>query len=467
MQTVTTSWLKNIELLNTVPDEQLQWLIDHSEHYELPTGEFLFVPDKVISGTHFIIEGKLLIYTNQNGSRRELGYFDEGDITGYLPYSRGKVSFGYAVAVSNMQLMTFPIGLTMELIKNHFELTQALVHVMSDRVREYTALQQQNEKMMALGKLSAGLTHELNNPASAIVRDSMSLKKHLHMQPEAFKQIIGVKMNPDQVEGVTDKLFKVLSVTDHPRLTLKQRTEREGQISDWLDDYEVENAYDLAENFTEFNFTTADLDDFKQFVPDAYLSPIFNWINNVLVTEKMVEDIRQSSQRIAELVKSVKNFTHMDRAQDMQYADIHDGIANTLTMLGYKVRKGNITVVKEYDETLPKVKAFIGELNQVWTNLIDNALDAMEAAGKGILTIKTHQDSSGCVCVSIIDDGTGIPEDVQSRIFDPFFTTKQMGKGTGMGLEVVQRIVSQHNGSVSVNSKPGHTAFTVCFPING
>jgi signal transduction histidine kinase len=156
----------------------------------------------------------------------------------------------------------------------------------------------------------------------------------------------------------------------------------------------------------------------------------------------------------------------MDQGQEKQYADIRIGIKNTLQMLIYKIKKGNITMAKDFDETLPPVKAQIGELNQVWTNLIDNALDAMEPNGKGTLTIKTEKERE-FVKVSIIDDGPGIPEDILSRIFDPFFTTKEMGKGTGMGLEVVQRIVHQHNGSIKVRSEPGHTVFEVCFPIDG
>jgi signal transduction histidine kinase len=466
MQTVTTNWLKAIEALKEVPEEQLQWLIDNSTYLVLEDGERIFEPGEPISGTFFIIEGNIFIYTMQNGTRREFDPFEPGDITGYLPYSRGKIAFGYGEAIGHTEVMKFPVEKSMEMIKNHFELTQALVHVMSDRVREVTALQQQNEKMMALGKLSAGLAHELNNPASAIVRDSVSLKKHLQLQPDTFRNIIGIQMSTEQLEGVTGKLFKVLSESSHTRLTLKQRNEREEQLGEWLDEHEVENSYDLAENFTEFDFKTTDLDNFGDCIPAQHLSPVLNWINNVLVTEKMVEDIQESSQRISDLVCSVKNYTHMDRAQDKQFADIHNGIDNTLTMLGYKIKKGNITLVKDYDETLPHVKALIGELNQVWTNLIDNALDAMEPNKQGTLTIKTLKNSND-VHVHIIDNGPGISKDIQDKVFDAFFTTKKMGKGTGMGLDVVHRIVVQHHGSVKVNSRPGHTEFMVCFPING
>lgn len=466
MQTVTVTWLKSLEVFHNVPDDQLRWLMDNSEHRQLNDGDYLFEPGHPITGPHIIITGRLHLYMIQNGTRREVTTFEHGDITGYLPYSRGKVAGGYAQAASGLQLMSLPTEKVQEMIKNHFELTQALVHVMSNRVRDFTALQQQNEKMMALGKLSAGLAHELNNPASAIVRDSIALKQHLRLEPKMFREMATIVLSKDQVDSLNKALFEILEVTDRPRLSLKERTVLEDELADWFDAHEVENAYNIAESFVDFNFTIANLDVCAASIPADGLSPVFNWISNLLVTERMADDIQESSRRIAVLVNSVKNFTHMDRAQDKQYANIHVGIRNTLTMLGYKIRKGNITVVEEYDETLPEVKCFIGELNQVWTNLIDNALDAMEVNHKGTLTIKTERDRE-FVQVCIADDGPGINAAILSSIFDPFFTTKPMGKGTGMGLEVVQRIIHQHNGSVKVKSVPEHTEFIVCFPING
>lgn len=466
MEPVTVSTLKSFDALTTVPDEQLQWLIDKSEEHLLPDGTLFVSPDQPITGPHFIISGRFVGYLVQNGSKRELGTFGPRNITGYLPYSRGKKATVYMKAKGDVHVLSFPTEKIREMVRDQFELTQALVHVMSNRVREFTAFQQQNEKMMALGKLSAGLTHELNNPASAIVRDSVSLREHLRLEPKTFKKIIAIQMDARQVDAVNDELFRVLAETDRPRLTLKEKTAHEEAIADWLEAHGIEDAYDMAENFVDFNFKVADLENFKTHIPDAFLSPIFGWMNTLLVTERMVEDIQESARRIAELVKSVKTFTHMDRGADKQYADIHIGIRNTLTMLGYRKKKGNITLVMDFDLNLPPVKALIGELNQVWTNLIDNALDAMEPNGKGTLTIKTERDKD-FVQVTIADDGPGIPEEIRSRIFDPFFTTKEMGKGTGMGLEVVQRIVNQHNGSIKVKSEPGHTEFIVCFPING
>ncbi|SHN31381.1 sensor histidine kinase [Mucilaginibacter sp. OK098] len=466
MEPVTVATLKTFEALKSVPDEQLQWLIESCEEVILPEGSVFIKPDVPIAGPHFIIDGEFIAFVMQNGSKRELGTFGAGHITGYLPFSRGKMASVYMKARHEVRLLTFPTERIREMIRDQFELTQALVHVMTSRVREFTAFQQQNEKMMALGKLSAGLTHELNNPASAIVRDSISLREHLRLEPETFKKMIAIKMDNTQVDAVNDELFRVLDETDRPRLTLKEKTKREEELGDWFDALDIEDSYEMAENFVDFNFKVADLENFKKHIPDAFLSPVFGWINTLLVTEKMVEDIQESSRRIAELVKSVKTFTHMDRGADKQYADIHIGIRNTLTMLGYRKKKGNVTLVEDFDLNLPPVKALIGELNQVWTNLIDNAFDAMDQNGKGILTIKTERDRE-FVQVSIIDDGPGIPEDIRSRVFDPFFTTKEMGKGTGMGLEVVQRIVNQHKGSIKVKSVPGHTEFIVCFPING
>jgi signal transduction histidine kinase len=463
----TPELLKTFEALKEVPEDQLQWLIDRSICREVPDGEHLFEPGMPISATNFIISGKVRLYFFLGGVKREVGDTVAGEITGYLPYSRGKVSSGYGVAIGNLQLMSFPKEHMTELIKTQFELTQALVHVMTNRVRGFTALQQQNEKMMALGKLSAGLTHELNNPASAIVRDSESLLKHLQMEPETFKSVISIRMEPEHVDVVTKKLFRVMSEKREVNLTLRERTAKESELTDLFDEMGIKNSDEIAENFVEFGFETTDIEMFRSHIPEQFFSPVFNWINTVLVAEKMVQDIRESAKRIAELVVSVKTFTHMDRGQDKQYADIHTGIRNTLTMLGYRLKKHNINKIKEFDELLPPAKMFVGEMNQVWTNLIDNAIDAVEGQENATITIRTERDRD-FVKVSIIDNGPGIPEEIRSRIFEPFFTTKEMGKGTGMGLEMVHRIVvDQHNGSVKVESEPGRTAFIVCFPIDG
>ena len=466
MQTITPEWLQALPALQEVPTDQLQWLIDHSRHYILAEGDYLFRSNEPITGMHLVVSGRIHLFLPGKNGVREITYLEAGDISGYLPFSRGFVANGSGQVVDEAQLMTLPIEKTKELITGHFELTQSLVHVMTTRVRDFTALQQQNEKMLALGKLSAGLAHELNNPAAAIVRGSTSLKKHLQLQPETFKKVIAIRMSEAEVDAVNNKMFEVLNRKDKPLLTMMQKKQREDSLIDCLEEKNVDNVEDIAENFVEFGFTEDDMQAFMGLVPPTYLSPVLNWINNNLVTEKMVNDIHEASQRISTLISAVKNFTHMDKGQEKEYTDIHAGIRSTLTMLQHKIRKESIELVEDFDTGLPPVKAAVGALNQVWTNLIDNALDAMEAVPNGILLVKTQHDKT-FVKVTVQDNGTGIPEDLQATIFDPFYTTKEVGKGTGLGLDVVKRIVQQHRGSIKVHSVPGQTAFVVCFPIDG
>jgi signal transduction histidine kinase len=466
MQTVTVDWLHSIDELRDVPEPQLQWVIDNSEILYIRDGEFFFRPGMHAVGAYIMITGRIHVYDIVNQEMRDVVMLEPKAISGYLPFSRGLTINVYAQAMADSSMLLLPKETFREMISRNYELTQALVHVMTNRVRTFTSLQQQDEKMMALGKLSAGLTHELNNPAAAIVRSSASLLEHLKLEPADFKQIMAIRMEEKEVDAVEQKLWEVLDRPAKPSLTLMERTELEDKITAWLEEHQVQRAAEIAENFLEDGFTCDDLRDFKAHIPAPYLSPVFNWINSNLVTRKMVADINEASRRISDLVKSVKNFTHMDQGKGKELTDIRDGIRNTLTMLHYRFKKENVALVEEYDEKLPRINAMVGELNQVWTNLIDNALDAMEPAGRGELTIRTEKERDSAK-ISITDNGPGIPAEIQPRIFEPFFTTKEIGKGTGLGLDVVCRIVKQHHGSIRVQSKPGETIFVVCFPING
>ncbi|TLV03262.1 ATP-binding protein [Dyadobacter luticola] len=466
MKDINAKDLKSIKVFQDVPEDQLQWMIDQSRHYELQEGEYLSKPGEPITGTHVIFSGKIELYRIQNNAKLFIADLHAGDVTGTLPFSRGKVGVAYGQCTELAQLMTYPVEKMRDLIVTHYELTQALVVVMTSRVREFTELEQQNEKMMALGKLSAGLAHELNNPAAAIVRGSVSLKKHLLMQPSDFKKLISIHLSPEEIDLINDKMAAILSNTNRPVLSMMKRSEKEDEILDWLDGHNVNGCDDIADNLVEFGITEDDLEDLKAKINKDDFSPILLWINNNLTTERMVADIQEASKRIADLVGSVKTFTHMDRGGEKEVIDIHTGIKNTLTMLNYKLKKGNIKVREEFDLSLPHLRAMVGELNQVWTNLIDNAIDALEGQPNPELTISTHLDKD-FIKVCIIDNGPGVPEAIKNKIFDPFFTTKSVGKGTGLGLDVVNRIVKQHNGSVTLHSEAGKTEFLVCFPING
>ncbi len=463
-KTVTVAQLKEIETISHVPDDQLQWLIDNSEQIVYEVGQELFKQGQPLNMTLIILEGSMRIYTSQAGNRHVLVTLGAGTITGYLPFSRGIKTIGYSECTQRMLTLHCTAEKMREASHIHYELTEALVHIMTTRVREFTAQQQQNEKMLALGKLSAGMAHELNNPAASIVRNASSLRHQLKSLPVLFKKIAAIKMEMKEAEPINQFIHNILSRPEKKSLSMMERAAREDEMLDWLEDNEIKD-FEMAETLADMGFTTDDLDELKQCLSANHIPPVLAWVNNNLLTEKLVNDIEEAARRISELVVSVKNFTHMDRATDKQPTDIHTGIRNTLKMLGYKIKKGNIELVEEYDHSLPKILAVPGELNQVWTNLIDNAFDAMEPNGQGVLRITTRQDGP-FLQVCIIDNGPGIPEDLLGRVFDPFFTTKEMGKGTGMGLEVVSRIVRQHNGTVKVRSKPGHTEFEVCLPLN-
>ncbi|AYL95403.1 ATP-binding protein [Mucilaginibacter celer] len=463
---VTTGSLQVIDALKDVPADQLEWLLSNSYEQFLPAGELLFEPGTPINFTYIFISGKVSLYVLRNNEAREFALAEASAIHGYLPFSRGKINFAYGRALEDTRLLLFPAALMNEMICNHFELTQALVHVMSSRVRDLATRQQQDEKMMALGKLSAGLAHELNNPATAIMRGGAIMKEHLQSIRLTFYEILKDKVSPEMVEIVKALLSCIQNEKQRPTPGMMERSSREQELTGWLQKWNITAAGDIADDLITFGLNISDAEKFLNCIPEPWASQGMNWLRDNLVMERVVRDIEESSRRITDLVGSVKTFTHMDQGRDKEYADIHDGIRNTLVMLQYKFRNNNVRIVEKFDAALPPVKAMIGELNQVWTNLIDNALDAMERTPGGVLELSTRSDGLS-VFVTIADNGPGIPEDIVSSVFDPFFTTKAIGKGTGLGLDVVLRIVRQHRGTVKLASVPGRTEFVVCFPING
>ncbi|MGN6616795.1 MAG: ATP-binding protein [Ilyomonas sp.] len=461
MKTPTIEDLKVVPEFHAVPDEQLQWLINQGEAVEVEQGELLFNVGEPVITSYLILDGKMRICAIQAGKQRELRILDPGQATGYLPYSRATVTPAFCEALKKSWVFKVSAAKLKEGIGHHYELFEAMVHMMVSRVREFTSIQQQNEKMFALGKLSAGLAHELNNPAAAISRAAALLQKQVSELPHLFKAIAGLNIAAEKVEKISQLIIHKIN-TPPSTLNMMQKATLEDDLADWLDDNDLENMD--AEGLVERGFTTNELDVFKSCSSPKELPILLEWVSNYLVTNKMADDIRTSSERISALVGAVKNFTFMDRDADRQMVDIHNGIRNTLTMMNYKLRKANINIIEHYDDSVPKIKAFPGELNQVWTNIIDNAIDAMEVNSKGNLEITSKHDAR-FVKVYIKDDGPGIPKEIQENIFTPFFTTKEIGKGSGLGLDVVSRIMIQHNGSVKVKSEPGATEFEVCLPI--
>ena len=295
-----------------------------------------------------------------------------------------------------------------------------------------------------------------------MVRSAQKLHSNIHATPERFKIVLSMKITPEQTDQVNAILFDKIDHRVADTRSLLEIEDAKDEILDWLEDRDIENADELAETFIEFNVTMDDLNRIEEIAGTEFLNPILQWIDGTLSKENLIREIQESAHRISELIQSIKAYSHMDRGDSPESISVHPGLINTMIMLKHKFKQKNISVDKAFDKTLPNILAHPGKLNQIWTNLIDNAIDAMDKGGK--LTVRTYYDEV-FVCVEVEDNGSGIPEDKLSRIFEPFFTTKAIGEGTGMGLDIVRRIIDDHKGLIDVQSQPGKTVFKICLPI--
>ncbi len=453
--------------LEHVPDEQLDWLVAQGECREFAADAFISRPGDPTEHLYVLLSGQVRIYTEQNGQQEEFLIYEEHSLMGLLPFSRMKTSPGFWQTTEPSSVLAVHRDCFRDMIQTQYELTEALVHQMTTRVRDTTQQLQQNDKMMALGRMSAGLAHELNNPVAAVLRSADTLREYLHATPERFKAVMKLQLSDQEVDVVQDLLFKRMQTRSAEPLTLLERSRREDDITDWLDEQGLENAVDLTEPLVDFGFTTDDLDAVLGQTGADHLGAVLGWLVNNLVTEKLVLEIGDASQRIATLIGAIKSYTHMDRGAGRGAVRLREGIESTLTLLKHKLKEKHIQTELNFPDDLPTVQAWPGELNQVWTNLIDNAIDAMNDGGK--LTISGQHDrkpdGSDFVLTHLTNTGAGIPAEIKARIFDPFFTTKAIGKGSGLGLDIVQGIVKHHNGKITVDSKPGETTFSVCLPV--
>jgi signal transduction histidine kinase len=374
---------------------------------------------------------------------------------------------GYAVAPT--RLAWFSSKVFPEMLQRMPALSARLVGLLTDRVRETTRADQQREKLASLGKLSAGLAHELNNPAAAASRAAAGLSEILATARETNLRLNRFALSAKQRETIAQFEHDTGQrlATAPPSLNSIEQSDREEQLTGWLEMHHVSEPWKLAPVFVEAAIDVSALDSLLEQIGPEPLCEVLRRAASLLTAASLVKEIEHSTTRISELVKAVKEYSYMDQAPE-QEIDIHGGLDSTLTILNHKVKKSGVTVQREYDRSLPRICAWGSELNLVWTNLIDNALDAMSGNGAGAvkqLTVRTASDPMG-ILVEITDTGRGIPKDIQGKIYDPFFTTKAVGEGTGLGLDTVQRIVQKHRGHIKLDSKPGETCFQVRLPLS-
>ncbi|MDE3184297.1 MAG: GHKL domain-containing protein [Bacteroidota bacterium] len=467
MTPITIEELKKVVALSDLPDLQLQWILDHSDYHEYSDGGLIAKYGDQAEVMWFLLEGKISFYMNINGRQVYYYTFENssaiGGVGGLMPYSRMKTYPGYSYANGYVRLIRLHKDYFQELEQLNPDFIQKLIGYMTERARSFATTKLQHEKVNALGNLAAGIAHELNNPAAAINSTSNELSKRLERNYELTEKLIQCNMTAQQIQAIRALVQKKeTESTNLKKRSVMQRLGNEDEIEEWLENKNVPESVGLAETFSEFGISTEELENLAANVEkDAFIS-VVQWLDNLLSSYKIIKDLGEASSRISHLVGAIKSHVHMDQSNELQPTDVHHDIENTLTLLGYKLREKNIMVKKIFCENPPEIPAYVGELNQVWTNIIDNAIFALQKNGEIIIETTCNAEYMD---VKIIDNGSGIPSEILSRIFDPFFTTKKVGEGTGIGLDLVQRIIKRHNGDIKVDSNPGRTEFSIWLPV--
>lgn len=458
---IETNDLRKIAVFSDLPEDQLSWLARHGEDVRAAAGDVVFREGDPADHMYVFLEGEFEGRSERVSDGR-LFRASAGDVTGLLPFSRLQNFQGTGRAVAPVRVARFHKSIFPEMLRRMPALTERLVALMLDRVRDFTKISEQRDKLAALGKLSAGLAHELNNPAAAVKRAAAAIWDVRQELRSAYLRLDQRDLTREQRVFIARCEEDALAVIHKPAVPLTPlgRSDHEEELEDWMEKRGIPEPWKLTSMLVEAEFDTAKLTGIADFVGADALHDVLLRINFSLVAARLVEEIRHGATRISDLVQAVKEYTYMDQGAE-QEIDIHAGIDSTLTILAYKLRNKSIQVEREYESGLPKICAFGAELNQVWTNLIVNAIDAMPDRGR--LRIRTYQDPRDIV-VEVEDNGYGIAPEVLPHIFEPFFTTKGVGEGTGLGLDTAMRIIRKHRGEIRVQSKPGATVFLIGIP---
>jgi len=454
--------LRDHATLGGAPLAELEWLAAHGAPRRYVAGDFAIRQGE--AGLDFlmvVLAGHIVLYVNRGRGRRKLAEWHGGEVSGVLPYSRVTVAIGDGVAETDTEIWMVSRDHFPAMIRECPEVTAILVHVMLDRARHFTSADLRDEKLMALGKLAAGLAHELNNPTSAMVRSAKALGELLD-QGEAAARALGAL-------GLTEAQFADLDTVHGTCLAEPLRTwspleraDREDALATWLAAHGTDA--DLAPPLAETAVSVDVLERLAGVVPAGALTVALRWIASDCAVRGLTQEIERSAARVFDLVTAVKGFTQMDRTPVAQAVDVGRGLRDTVIVMRSKAASKSVSLTAEVDPDLPPVQGVGGELNQIWANLVDNALDAVGEGGRVAAVARAEGNR---IVVEVTDDGPGIPAEVRERIFDPFFTTKDVGQGTGLGLDIVRRTLERHDGEIEVESRPGRTIFRVRLPAEG
>jgi len=456
----TLQLLRKVPVFEGLPEDQVQWFLSRSQELQMKPGETYAHQGAPADAMFVVLEGEVQGRGELAGDTVILP-IPAGSVTGILPFSRMKNFTLGGRAVTDAHLLRFPASLFPELVQKSPELATRLVGLMSDRIRETTRFEQQRDRLAALGKLSAGLAHELNNPASAAKRASSQLRDLLKRVRDASHELGKFDLTPAQRAEI-ERLEASLTQTGASPLDPLVASDLEDQLDSLLRSHGQNDMWQLAADLARRNFRPEALEQlFLNLDADTARAALVR-ISASLEISGLLNEIESSASRISDLVRAIKEYTFMDQAP-LQNVDVVKTLENTLTILNHKLKHG-VTVRRDYRDTSLSVNSFGSELSQVWTNLIDNAIDAM--GGQGELYVRAYRDDN-CVVVEIADNGPGISPEVMPHIYEPFFTTKGVGEGTGLGLDTVKRIIRKHHGTIQVRSKPGDTCFQVWLPVAG
>jgi len=451
--------LRRVPQLADLPEDAIEWLVTHMEVHEFEAGQLVFAANSPADRMFVMLEGE--VRAEAPGGDGRFFISRTGQITGKLPYSRLEIIPMAGHAVLRSRIATLHMQYFPEMLQRIPELAPRLVALMSDRIRNSTREEQHKQKLAALGKISAGLAHELNNPAAAAARAAEGLRESVAALRRANLQLDRMDLTCEQRSRLADLEEKVLAKAGQQgEVDPLERSDREQALGEWLEQHGIAHAWTLASPMADAGASAGHLEKLPTKVPVEAIGDVLCRITAAFQVNALVDQIEDATSRISALVKAIKAYSYMDQGSQ-QEVDLHEGLDNTLLILKHQLKHG-IEVIREYDRTLPRICAYGSELNQVWTNLIDNAVDAM--GGKGVLRIRTSRLGNHAL-VEIIDNGHGIPDEVKAHLFEPFFTTKGVGEGTGLGLDTVNRIVHQHQGTVRVESRPGETNFQVSLPL--